>query len=62
MDPRLCKQGLPGGAAADIVVAAGDRVQCGSPGVVGDGTGVFASLVAVHQTILSDTTGYPACQ
>lgn len=70
------QRGLPRGAAADIVVAAGDRnyvnwVRGGNfnpsgqvrvPSVVGDGTGVFAALVAVRQTILSDTSGYPTCQ
>ena len=70
------QQGLPTGAAADIVVAAGDQnyvnwIRGGNfnpsgqvrvPSITGDGTGVFGSLVAERVTILSETTGYPACR
>lgn len=70
------QQGLPTGAAADIVIAAGDRkyvnrVRGGNfnpsgqvrvPSITGDGTGVFGSPVAERVTILSETTGYPACR
>ena len=70
------QQGLPAGAAADIVVAAGDRnyvnwVRGGNfnpsgqvrvPSVTGDGTGVVASLVAHRRTIVSDTTRAAMCE
>lgn len=71
------QQGLPAGATADIVVAAGDRnfvnwVRGGNfnpsgqvrvPSVVGDGTGVFASLVTRRFTVLTDTsTSDPVCE
>ena len=69
------QQGLPSGAAADIVVAAGDEnfvnwVRGGNfnpsgqvrvPSITGDGTGVFASLATRRFTVLSQTPGYPAC-
>lgn len=69
------QQGLPAGAVADIVVAAGDRnfvnwVRGGNfnpsgqvrvPSVVGDGTGVFGSLVPRHFTVVTDTASFPAC-
>ncbi|NIP79411.1 MAG: hypothetical protein GWM90_09430 [Gemmatimonadetes bacterium] len=72
----VLQRGLPTGAAADIVVAVGDQnyvnwVRGGNfnpsgqvrvPGITGDGTGVFGSLVAERVPILSDTTGYPACR
>ena len=76
-DPALAlQQGLPTGAAADIVIAAGgqnnvNRVRGRNsspsgrvrvPGITGDGTGVFGVPVAERVTILSDTTGYPACR
>lgn len=70
------QQGLPAGARADIVVAAGDRnyvnwVRGGNfnpsgqvrvPSIEGDGTGVFGSLVTRRVTILSDVPDYPSCQ
>lgn len=70
------QQGLPAGASADILVAAGDRnyvnwVRGGNfnpsgqvrvPSIVGDGTGVFGSLVARRVTILSEAPGSPSCQ
>lgn len=70
------QQGLPSGASADIVVAAGDQnyvnwVRGGNfnpsgqvrvPSITGDGTGVFGSLVTEHVTILSETPGNPACR
>ncbi|MGK7311652.1 MAG: DUF4249 family protein [Candidatus Longimicrobiales bacterium M2_2A_002] len=70
------QQGLPTGAAADILIAAGDQnyvnwVRGGTfnpsgqvrvPSITGDGTGVFGSLVAGRVTILTETTGYPACR
>ncbi|MFO7893269.1 MAG: DUF4249 family protein [Longimicrobiales bacterium] len=79
MDPAVLlalQQGLPGGASADIVVAAGDEnfvnwVRGGNfnpsgqvrvPSIVGDGTGVFGSLVTRRVTVLSQTPGYPFCQ
>lgn len=69
------QQGLPDGASADIVVAAGDRnfvnwVRGGNfnpsgqvrvPSVAGDGTGVVASLVLRRRTILTDTST-PVCE
>jgi hypothetical protein len=69
------QQGLPDGASADIVVAAGDRnfvnwVRGGNfnpsgqvriPSVTGDGTGVVASLVVRRRTILTDTS-IPVCE
>lgn len=69
------QQGLPDGASADIVVAAGDRnfvnwVRGGNfnpsgqvrvPSVTGDGTGVVASLVVRRRAILTDTS-IPVCE
>ena len=70
-------QGLPDGARADIVVAAGDRnfanwVRGGNfnpsgqvrvPSITGDGTGAFASLVQRRRVLLADTTaGLPRCR
>lgn len=69
------QQGLPAGASADIVVAAGDAnfvnwVRGGDfnpsgqvrvPSITGDGTGVFGSLVTQRVTVLGQTPGYPAC-
>lgn len=66
------QQGLPDGARADIVVAAGDRnfvnwARGGSfnpsgqvrvPSVTGDGTGVFASLVTRRRTLVAP--GFPS--
>lgn len=70
--------GLPSGARADIVLAAGDRnfvnwVRGGSfnpsgqvrvPSVGGDGTGVFGSLVVERRSLLveDDGSGLPNCQ
>ena len=70
------QQGLPTGASADIVIAAGDQnyvnwVRGGNfnpsgqvrvPSITGDGTGAFGSLVTDRVTILSETPGYPACR
>ncbi len=69
------QQGLPPGASADIVVAAGDAnyvnwVRGGNfnpsgqvrvPSITGDGTGVFGSLVTRQVTVLGQTPGYPTC-
>ena len=69
------QQGLPSGAAADIVVAAGDEnlvnwVRGGNfnpsgqirvPSITGDGTGVIASLTTRRFTVLGQTPGYPTC-
>ncbi len=79
LDPAVLlalQQGLPTGASADIVVAAGDEnyvnwVRGGNfnpsgqvrvPSVVGDGIGVFGSLVTRRVTVLSQTPGYPSCR
>ena len=70
------QQGLPYGASADIVVAAGDRnwvnwVRGGNfnpsgqvrvPSITGDGTGVFGSLNARRVTVLGSDLGWPSCQ
>jgi hypothetical protein len=71
-------QGLPAGAGADVIVAAGDRnyvnwVRGGSfnpsgqvriPSVDGDGTGVFGSLLVKRRYFAADDTegGIPDCQ
>ncbi len=71
------QEGLPAGARADVLVAAGDRnfvnwVRGGNfnpsgqvrvPSVTGDGTGVFGSLVVRGRTLLTepDGTGIPSC-
>ena len=69
------QRGLPSGASADIVVAAGDEnyvnwVRGGNfnpsgqirvPSLVGDGTGVLGSLVTRTVTVLTQSPGYPVC-
>lgn len=71
------QEGLPAGARADVLVAAGDRnfvnwVRGGNfnpsgqvrvPSVTGEGTGVFGSLVVRGRTLLTepDGTGIPSC-
>ena len=71
------QQGLPAGARAEVVIAAGDRnyvnwVRGGNfnpsgqvrvPSVAGDGTGVFAGLVTRERTFLSaPSEGIPLCR
>ena len=72
---RLLQAGLPAGTFARVVVAAADRnyingVRGGSfnpsgpiriSSIVGDGVGVFGSLVPRHAAIVVIPTNQPSC-